>query len=101
MVTEEIEISDPIEEIIICLAKEEALEKNSEQEMDVTDLQTEMIDVLEESIEIKINQDLDKEVKEQELTEIKRVEEEYLDLQEKYLNKTQQITRQHNKKVEL
>lgn len=60
-----------------------------------------MIDVLEESIEIKINQDLDKEVKEEELTEIKRVEEEYLDLQEKYLNKTQQITRQHNKKVEL
>jgi hypothetical protein len=60
-----------------------------------------MIDVLEESIEIKINQDLDKEVKEEELTEIKRLEEEYLDLQEKYLNKTQQITRQHNKKVEL
>jgi hypothetical protein len=37
-VTEEIEISKPIEEIIISLAKEEALEKNSEQEMDVTDL---------------------------------------------------------------
>jgi len=36
-----------------------------------------MIDVLEESIGIKIiNQDLDKEVKEEELTETKRVEEE-------------------------
>lgn len=61
-----------------------------------------MIDVLEESIEIKIiNQDLDKEVKEEELTETKRVEEEQLDLQEKHLNKIPQITKQHNKKVEL
>lgn len=75
--TEEIEISEPIEEIISLATKEEALEKNSEQEMDVIDPQTEMIDVLEESIEIKIiNQDLDKEVKEEELTETKRVEEE-------------------------
>jgi len=36
-VTEEIEISEPIEEIISLATEEEALEKNSEQEMDVID----------------------------------------------------------------